>query len=185
VSTVTVAGTIAIDGVAPTPTSMCSPTSTSAQVRVTLADADGAHYSTSIPCSVSTGAFTMKVAQGTYQLVAEGEGQTSFPSSAVLMQKDLNVAAAVMGSAWNVVTKPVTGTLLIDGVPPTPTSGCSSTSDQVSLSFVGAAGDEYSASIPCVVSTGAFMLKLPPGTYRVLAHGLGSTTFPSGTYEVQ
>jgi hypothetical protein len=31
------------------------------------------------------------------------------------------------------------------------------------------------------VSTGAFSLKVAPGTYRVLAHGYGDSSFPEAT----
>jgi hypothetical protein len=177
VATVPVSGTIAIDGLAPIPTtsSSCS----GSQVNVSFIDDLGGSYSASVGCD-SSGAFATRVAAGTYHVVASRAiTATSFPDATVVMQHSFQVSAAATGLAWNVATIPVSGTLAIDGLPPVAGTGCSG--GQVNITFRDADGGQYSSSIPCD-STGVFAARLAPGTYRVLAdRAITNTSFPDAT----
>lgn len=176
-ATVGVSGVVTVDGRAPIASSGCS----GDHVRVTFTDDGGASFSTRIPCDVSTGAFTARVAPGSYRvLAARSDSHTTFPEATVTLARGLRVDAAMPTLALDVATVPVAGTLTVDGRAPASSSGCSG--DHVRVTLLDGDGATFSTRIACGAVDGRFGLRAAPGTYRLLAARSDShTTFLDGT----
>jgi hypothetical protein len=181
IPTVPVSGRISIDGQPPVATSSCS----GDHVRVSFVDDKGATFSTTIPCSERTGAFSLRVAPGSYRVLAvRSDPYTSFPDATMVLQSGFKVAAATSGFTWDIPTVPVSGRITIDGQPPVATSSCSG--DHVHVAFVDANGGSFDTRIPCGERTGAFSLRVARGTYRVVATRSDPyTSFPDATVVAQ
>jgi hypothetical protein len=176
-TTVPVTGTITIDGRAPSATSSCS----GDHVRVSFVDEAGAVYSARIPCGVSTGAFSARVAPGTYRVLASrSDSSSTFPDATITLARGLRVEAATPALALDLATVPVSGRLTVDGRAPSATSSCSG--DHVRVALLDGDGAIFSTRIPCGAADGRFAGRVVPGTYRVIATRTdSSSTFLDGT----
>jgi len=176
-ATVAVSGVVTVDGRPPLSSSGCS----GDHVRVTFADDDGATFSARVPCGVSTGAFTARVAPGTYRvLAARSDSNTTFPEATVTLARGLRVEASTPALALDVATVPIAGRLTVDGRAPLSTSGCSG--DHVRVMLLDGDGASFSTRIACGAVDGRFGLRVAPGTYRLIASRSDSnSTFLDGT----
>jgi hypothetical protein len=189
-----VSGHLTFDGRAPSSTSSsCSQLAT-----VQLFDPAGASFSSYIPCSVKDGSFSMRVAPGTYRVIAYANTSyaTTAPDGTFIIDKAFSVSGARSDLAFDVATVPVSGVLTFDGAPAM--SSSSTCSQLATVHFLGdfvlddgvlgdiglGTGSSVSQYLPCSQKSGAFSTRLVPGTWKVTGYANTSyaTNAPEGTF---
>jgi hypothetical protein len=175
-TTVPISGKLTVDGQAPT--ASC----TRDQVEIELTDAGGGDFTVFVPCSASDGAFSGRVAPGTYTVqVSQEDTSSSFPGNGTFVAATgLSVSSATKALAWSLTTVPIAGKLTVDGQAPT----ASCTGDQVEINLGGEGGAEFTLFVPCSASDGSFSGRVAPGTYTALVSQEDtSSSFPgNGTF---
>jgi hypothetical protein len=184
VKTANVAGTLTLNGQAPTSDPACtsSPTSTKAVVR--FADAKhGYSFDLEVPCSSSTFAWSGQIFPGTYTVSVAGSQYSNLPDAPFTANAGLAVSSDVMGQKLDVKTATVGGTLALNGAPPSSTTACnpSPTATKATVNFVDPTSG-YSFAVPVACSSASFAWNgvVYPGTYRISVAGAsGYSNLPS------
>jgi hypothetical protein len=179
-STVTLSGTLVFDGVAPT--GACTTTDTVAHLRF-IGD-DGADFDTDVPCAASGGAFSLRLQRGTYRVIAyRNSNIASLPAGRFVVHHGLEVKDDVSDLVFDANTVPVGGTLSFEGV--APKGSCSTTDTVAHLRFVGDDGADFDTDVPCASTSGAWALRVQPGSYRVIAYRNSNlASLPDGRFVV-
>jgi hypothetical protein len=174
IKTAHVAGTVTLNGVAPTST--CPAQSTYSKAAVHLTDAKhGYRFDFAIPCTQSDYSWTGAVYPGSYVVTVDGgSGYSNLPSAAFVANPSLAVTTDVSGQALDVKTFTVGGTVTLNGAAPTPTQYCTSypTSTQATVRLSDVTnGYAFSFSVPCSSTTLAWTGTVFPGNYQVTVAG--------------
>ncbi|HWE29106.1 MAG TPA: hypothetical protein VHB97_13955 [Polyangia bacterium] len=186
IKTVHAAGTVTLDGAAPTST--CPTGSTYSKAAVHLTDKkQGYRFDFAVPCSQSDFSWTGAVYPGNYAVTVDGgSGYSNLPLQAYLANASLAVNADVSGQALDVQTLAVGGNITLDGAAPTPTQYCTSspTSTQATVRLADAdKGYSFSFTVPCSSTTLAWSGTIFPGNYRVTVAGQPSySTLPDSAF---
>jgi hypothetical protein len=183
VKTVTVAGTITLNGAVPTPSSFCASNSSATQATVQLADAtNGYAFSFTTPCSSTTFAWTGTVFPGSYRVTVSGDPSYSTLPNAGFVAKD---ALAVSGNSANIAldvkTATVAGTITLNAAAPTSDPACSGNpmAAKAIVQLTNAKlGYAFALPVPCSSSTFAWSGEIFPGTYAVSVAGGNYSNLP-------
>ncbi len=184
VKTVNVAGTLTLDGVAPTTGTSCtnSPSATKAVVRLTNAKL-GYAFDLNVPCSSSSFAWSGQVFPATYNVSVAGGQYSNLPAEPFLANAGLAVASDVTGQTLDVKTASVGGSLALNGATPSSTTACnpSPTATKAEVQLVDATSG-YSFALPVACSSASFAWSgvVYPGTYRIsVAGAAGYSNLPT------
>lgn len=184
VKTVSIDGTVTLNGAAPAPTNYCASSPSSVQATVQLEDAkDGYRFSFTIPCSSATLAWTGVVFPGHYRVSVTGQPYYStLPPSPFVARDDLAVSGDTGNVALDVKTASVSGTLTLNGIPPTTSPTCANYPDQTKATVRltnAKLGYSFELPVPCSSSTFAFSGDVFPGTYTATVTGGDYSNLPS------
>ena len=187
VKTVTVAGTVTLNGAAPTPTSFCTSSPTSTQATVALSDAkSGYAFSFSVPCSSTTLAWSGTIFPGTYRVTVAGSpSYSTLPGAAFVARDSFAVAANAAAIALDVATASIAGTITLNGAAPTTSPGCSGnpTQSKATVHLANSKlGYSFDFDVPCSSSTFAWSGQLFPATYAVSVAGGSYSNLPSQAF---
>jgi hypothetical protein len=187
VKTVSIDGTITLDGAAPAPTSYCTSSPSSTQATVQLTDAkNGYFFSFSVPCSATTLAWSGTVFPGTYRVSVIGQPYYStLPPSPFVAKDGLAVSGNTANVALDVKTATVSGTLTLNGIAPTTSPACSGNPDQpkATVRLTSAKlGYAFELPVPCSSSTFGFSGEVFPGTYAVSVAGGSYSNLPAEAF---
>jgi hypothetical protein len=178
VKTVTVSGTVTLNGAAPTPTSACGSSSFTSAVVTLTEKTYGYTFSLDVPCTSNT--WSTSLFPGTYRATVQGYA-SNIPSAAYVASASLALTSSQTNIDLDVKTVTASGTVTINGATPTPTSACGSssfTSAVVTLTET-TYGYTFSLDVPC--TSNAWSTSLFPGTYRATVQGYASN-IPSAAY---
>ncbi len=183
VQTVTVGGTVTLNGAAPAATQSCTSSPTSTQANVHLADAtNGYAFDFAIPCSSTTLAWSGTVYPGNYRVTVAGQpSYSSLPDSAFVAKDALAVSGNTANVALDVKTANVAGTLTLNGVAPTSDPACTNSPTQTKaiVRLANAKlGYSFDLTVPCSSSTFAWSGQIFPGTYTVSVAGSQYSNLP-------
>jgi hypothetical protein len=184
VKTANVAGTLTLNGAAPTSDPSCTGNPTQTKATVTLRDAKlGYSFTFNVPCSSSTFAWTGQVFPSSYVVNVSGGSYSNLPSESFLANGALAVSSDVTGQVLDVKTSTVGGTLTLNGAAPSTTTYCNPnpTATKANIDFVDAS-DGYAFSLPVACSSANFGWTgaVYPGTYRISIAGVsGYSNLPT------
>jgi len=188
VKTMSIGGTVTVNGVPPTAAYQSSQTGAS----ITFVDAvQGYDFSAFARCSAPAGgacplSFSGPVYPGTYRVTVSGTYLNEFPGAAYLANPQLVVTQAQPGLAFDVKTLGVGGTATVNGQPPTAAYQSSQTG--ASIHFVEkTSGYSFSAFAKCGAAVGmpcplSFNGPVYPGIYTVSVSGTYLNEMPNASY---
>jgi hypothetical protein len=186
--TVTVGGTITLNGAAPTATSFCMSSPTATQATVTLQDStNGYLFTFSVPCSSTTLAWTGSVFPGNYKAMVYGQpSYSTLPNDSFLAKDALAVTSNTANVALDVKTATVAGTITLNGAAPTSTPSCTSNPSQVKATAHLAnakLGYAFDLDVKCSSSSFAFSGEVFPATYVVTVTGGSYSNLPAEPFQ--
>jgi hypothetical protein len=175
VKTVHAAGSVTLNGAAPT-TSCQTGTETYSKAVVHLADSKhGYRFDFPILCTQSDFSWSGSVFPSTYVVTVDGgDGFSNLPGSAYVANSALAVSSDVSGQVLAVKTFTVGGTITLNGTAPPQTTYCmsDSTATQATVSLTDATnGYSFSFAVPCSSTTLAWTGTVFPGNYQVRVTG--------------
>jgi len=178
VKTVNVAGTVTLNGAAPTTLPSCNPSPSTSKATVQLVDtARGYHFELPVPCSASTFSWSGVVFPGSYKVYVTGDSNySSLPTQAFVANGQLDVSSDAMSVALDVKTASVGGTITLNGAAPTTTAACTGNAGvaKATVHLVDAAdGYRFDLDVPCSSTTFQWGGVVFPGTYVVSIDGDG------------
>ena len=144
-------------------------------------DSTGANFETALPCKSTSGAFSLRLAEGSYRVLAsrgDAASSTSFPDPNRGPKPRFQGHRAHHRRAVERSYAPHSGRLLFDGLPPEGGKPDGNGAELL-LRFVNDDGADFAYTIPSSDSTGRFSLRLPAGHYRVLAKPIVHEFAPS------
>ncbi len=176
VKTVNVAGTVTLNGAAPTTLPSCNPSPATSKASVHLVDAArGYQFDLPVPCSASTFSWSGVVFPGNYQVTVTGDSNySSLPTQAFVANAALEVSADAQNVALDVKTASVGGTVTLNGAAPTTTAACTSNASaaKATVHLVDTTdGYRFDLDVPCSSSTFQWGGVVFPGTYVVTVDG--------------
>ena len=188
VKTVTVGGTVTVNGQPPTAEYQSSQTGASIHF---ADDTQGYSFSAFAACTAAPGAacpltFTGPVYPGTYRVTVSGTYLNEFPGAAFIANPQLVVNANQPALALDVKTVTAGGTVTVNGQPPTAEYQSSQTGASIHFSDA-AQGYSFSAFAACTAAPGAscpltFTGPVYPGNYRVSISGTYLNEFPGAAF---
>ena len=174
VKTVTVAGTVTLNGAAPTSTCM---TSSPATVQFQEIN-QGYTLSIAVPCT-PTFAFSGTLYPGNYKVTVLGNSNSNLPQgTAFVANPALELAVDKTGVVFDVKTVSIDGKVTLNGAPPS--SSCSTSSPATVLLHEITQGYNLTIAVPCTPSF-AWSGNIYPGTYKVSVAGNSNSNLPQGT----
>ncbi|MGZ3406099.1 MAG: hypothetical protein ACXVAN_06610 [Polyangia bacterium] len=176
VKTVQVAGTVTLNGAAPTTLPSCNPSPSTSKASVRLTDvARGYSFDLPVPCSASTFSWSGVVFPGSYRVSVIGDSNySSLPAQSFVANAQLDIAADAQGVALDVKTASVGGTVTLNGAAPTTSAACSAnpTAAKATVHLVDSVnGYRFDLDVPCSSATFAWGGVVFPGTYAVTVDG--------------
>ena len=175
VKTASVAGTVTLNGAAPTTTAACTGNAGAAKATVHLVDnTDGYRFDFDVPCSSTTFAWGGVVFPGTYAVSVDGDPTYSnVPTAPFTANSALAVSGSVANQALAIQTMHAAGTVTINGATPTATCPSASTSYTKAVVHLSDAKDGYRFDVPvtCAQTDWAWSGNVYPGTYVVTVDG--------------
>lgn len=183
VRTVSIDGTVTLNGAAPTPTSYCSGSPTATQATVVLQDkTNGYSFTLLIPCSSTTLAWSGTVFPGTYSVSVVGQSYySSLPTSPYVAKDALAVNGATSGVALDIKTVTLSGAITLNGIAPTTSPTCTDPAQQKAVVRLTSdkLGYAFDLPVPCSSSTFAWSGQIYPGTYAVTIAGSTYSNLPT------
>jgi hypothetical protein len=188
--TVTVTGSLTLDGGPLGSGSHCTTYPTDAKLRVSFEDpTNGSSFSADVACGTAD-SFTLALEPGTYRVTTSSiYDQTSNVPSGTFVLDPSFVVKADAHAAFDLKTAPLTGSLTLDGGPLGTGSHCttypSDAKARVELVEVST-GASFSADVACNDATDSFSVRVGAGTYRASVATIYDQTsnLPSGTFGV-
>jgi hypothetical protein len=180
VKTAAVAGTITLNGVAPTSNSTtCSGNPGASVATVHFADAtDGYTFDLDVPCSATDYSWGGSIFPGTYVVTVAGKsGITNLPAAAYTFNKALKVTGALSNQVIAVTTKNVSGTITLNGAMPTPSPSCTNTSpyNKAVVHFYDKTNNyQFDLPLPCMATDFSWSGAVYPGNYTIAVAGIGT-----------
>ena len=176
IKTVNVAGTITLNGTAPTTLPSCNPSPATSKATVHLVDtARGYQFDLPVTCSAATFAWSGVVFPGTYKVIVSGDSNySSLPSQGFVAQAALDVSGDATGVALDVKTANVGGSVTLNGAAPTTTAACTGNAGaaKATVHLVDSTdGYLFDLDVPCSASTFSWGGVVFPGTYSVSVEG--------------
>lgn len=192
VETLPVDGRITLNGAPPRDLGdWCSRNAAEAKAMVQFTETTrGYRFSMDVPCSSATYAFNGVVFPGTYEVRVNGrfDSVTDLPTTSFVVHDALPVTSAASGLVLAVVTRPVSGTILLNGAPPMDLGDwCArnTTEAKASVQLTEAShAYRFTMDIPCSSATYAFSGSVFVGTYEVRVMGRfdSVTNLPTTSY---
>jgi alpha-D-ribose 1-methylphosphonate 5-triphosphate synthase subunit PhnG len=187
IKTVNAAGTITLNGAAPT--ASCPAVSAAyTKAVVHLSDKkSGYHFDIPVGCDQTDWAWSGAVFPGTYAVSVDGgDGYSNLPQTAFVANPSLAVNNGVSGQALDVKTFTVSGTITLNGTTPAQTQFCmgdpSATQATVRLTDSND-GYSFSFDVLCSATTLAWTGTIFPGSYRISVAGAPSySTLPDSAF---
>lgn len=177
VKTVSVAGSVTLNGAAPITTAdACSADPTAAAATVHFADAtDGYAFDLDVPCSSATYGWGGSIFPGTYVVsVAGHDGFTTLPTAAFTSAGALTVSGAVANQVIAVTTRNVAGGITLNGAAPTTSANCSAspTANKAIVHLVDTKqGYAFDLPVLCSQADFAWSGAVYPGNYTASVDG--------------
>ena len=187
IKTVHVAGSVTMNGAAPT-TTCTTGTETYSKAAVHLADAKhGYHFDFPILCTASDFSWSGSIYPGTYAVsVDNGDGFSNLLSTPFVANPALAVTGDVSSQVLAVKTFTVGGTVTLNGAAPAPTQFCTGdmTATQATVTLQDATdGYSFTFTVPCSSTTLAWSGVVYPGSYQVKVAGQPSySTLPDSPF---
>ena len=176
VKTVTVSGTVTLNGAAPVPISGCSSSYGIATVTLTETT-NGYSFQQTVPCT--SNAWNVTVYPGTYRAEVQGV-ESNVPGTSYVANAALALTAAQSNIALDVKTVAASGTVTLNGAAPVPISGCSSSYGIATVTLTETTyGYSFQQTVPC--TSNAWNLTVYPGAYRAYVQGVESN-LPGSSY---
>jgi len=187
IKTVNAAGTITLNGAAPT--ASCPAVSAAyTKAVVHLSDKkSGYHFDIPVGCDQTDWAWSGAVFPGTYAVSVDGgDGYSNLPQTAFVANPSLAVNNGVSGQALDVKTFTVSGTITLNGTTPAQTQFCmgdpSATQATVRLTDSNN-GYSFGFDVLCSATTLAWTGTIFPGSYRISVAGAPSySTLPDSAF---
>jgi hypothetical protein len=150
----------------------------------------GYSFTLPIACMGTPAPFTGLVYPGTYKVKVRGNtSYSNLPGQAVEVQASLVVSSDVSNLAFNVLTHTVSGTVSLNGAPPSgmgSTGACSSSPRGYVDLTDETRGYSFTLPIACMGTPAPFTGLVYPGTYKVKVRGNTSySNLPGQAIEVQ
>ena len=187
IKTVHAAGTVTLNGAAPTAT--CPSVSTAYNKAVVhLSDAkNGYRFDIPVTCAQTDWAWTGSVYPGTYAVTVDGgDGYSNLPLTAFQANPTLAVNNDVSGQALNVQTFTASGTVTLNGAAPGQNANCQSfpTATQATVRLIDKdKGYSFDFPVQCSASTPTWTGTVFPGNYRITVAGDPSySNLPSSAF---
>jgi len=187
IKTVHAAGTVTLNGAAPTAT--CPSVSTAYNKAVVhLSDAkNGYRFDIPVTCAQTDWAWTGSVYPGTYAVTVDGgDGYSNLPLTAFQANPTLAVNNDVSGQALNVQTFTASGTVTLNGAAPGQNANCQSfpTATQATVRLTDKdKGYSFDFPVQCSASTPTWTGTVFPGNYRITVAGDPSySNLPSSAF---
>jgi hypothetical protein len=176
--TVTVSGTVTLNGAAPVANSYCG--SSYPLVNVSLTETTyGYSFTASAPCTGNT--WSLSVYPGTYKVYVEGGGGSNAPETWYVANPSLALTSSQSNIALDLKTITASGTVTLNGVAPVANSYCGSSYPLANVNFTEVTyGYSFTTSPPC--TSNAWTVALYPGTYKVEIEGGGGSNAPETWY---
>ncbi|MDB4970025.1 MAG: hypothetical protein JWN44_5714 [Myxococcales bacterium] len=186
--TVTVGGTITLNGTAPAATTFCTSNPSATQATVTLTDAtNGYLFNVNVPCSSTTLAWTGTVFPGTYNVTVHGQpSYSTLPNDSFLAKDGFAVSANAANVALDVKTATVAGSITLNGTAPTSTPSCGSNPSQIKATVHltnAKLGYSFDLPVQCSSSSFAFSGEVFPATYVVRVSGGSYSNVPAEPFQ--
>ena len=140
-----------------------------------------------ILCSSATDTFSTVLFPGTYEVRIYGRGNNAspLPTTQYRATTTFNVAANLANQIFDVRTIPVSGTVTLNGMTPTPLGTYCAGSPSQPRAYVVFSDDDrgytVTADILCSSTMDTFSTVLFPGTYEVRVYGRGNNASPLPT----
>ena len=187
IKTVHAAGTVTLNGAAPTAT--CPSVSTAYNKAVVhLSDAkNGYRFDIPVTCAQTDWAWTGSVYPGSYAVTVDGgDGYSNLPLTAFQANPTLAVNNDVSGQALNVQTFTASGTVKLNGAAPGQNANCQSfpTATQATVRLTDKdKGYSFDFPVQCSASTPTWTGTVFPGNYRITVAGDPSySNLPSSAF---
>ena len=176
VKTVSVSGTVTLNGAAPSTLPACNANPASTKASVHLVDsARGYSFDLPVPCSASTFTWSGVVFPGAYKVMVTGDSNySSLPSQAFVANPELDVTADAQNLALDVKTASVGGTVTLNGVAPMTQAACTGNAGAAKATvhlYDTTDGYHFDLDVPCSSSTFQWGGSVFPGTYAVSVDG--------------
>jgi hypothetical protein len=188
-SKVPISGKVTLNGATPMDSGTC--TGQKVAIRWTETGSGVIQGSFPVPCGAADYAFSGALFPGTYEVVISGLAGTTLPQHGYVFSTDLVVSAAATNQVLDVKTVPVSGTVTLNGAPPTDGAGCSGNplGSKATLVFLSQYEAERAALPPTMPpnllgtrlgiacsSPYAFSGDLYPGTYSIAVVGTANAS---------
>ncbi len=186
VPTVSVAGSITVNGGTPTLNSQCSsyPSETTANVSFSELT-HGYGFTFSSLCSDPNFRFSGTIYPGTYEVSVSGTSWSNVPQATYVAIASLGISSTASNIAVDVPTHTIAGNITVNGAMPTLNSECSSypseTTANVSL-VETTHGYSFDLSSLCSDPAFGFSGTIYPGTYRISISGTSWSNVPQASY---
>jgi hypothetical protein len=166
VQSVTVSGTVTVNGAAPVATVSCNDDYGVAEV--TLVETTyGYEFTAIVPCANNS--WTATVYPGTYKVSVTGE-YSNVPTAAYVANPSLALTTSQSNVVLDVQSVAVSGTVTVNGAAPVATTSCNDDYGVAEVSLVETTyGYEFTAIVPC--ENDAWTATVYPGTYRITVQG--------------
>jgi hypothetical protein len=180
VRTVTIGGSITLNGAVPTTGSSCTGQTTEPKAQVDLVDAThGYAFSLPVACSATSFTWSGAIYRGQYRLTARGtydSGFSNLSSIPYLKAAQLAVNGDLPNQVIDVRTVAVAGTIRLDGATAATRQPYCTSYPAVSKALVrftdASQGYAFALVVPCSAANFAWQGAVYPGTYAVAAAGV-------------
>jgi hypothetical protein len=187
IKTVNAAGTITLNGAAPT--ASC-PAVGAAYTKAVVHLSDkksGYHFDIPVGCDQTDWAWSGAVFPGTYAVSVDGgDGYSNLPQTAFVANPSLAVNNGVSGQALDVKTFLVSGTITLNGTTPAQSQFCASnpSATQATVRLTDSNnGYSFGFDVLCSATTLAWTGTVFPGSYRISVAGAPSySTLPDSAF---
>jgi hypothetical protein len=174
VESVTVSGTVSVNGAAPVATASCNDDYGVAEVTF-VETTYGYEFTAIVPCA--SNAWTATVYPGTYRVSVTGE-YSNIPSAPYVANPSLALTTSQSNVALDVQSVAVSGSVTVNGAAPVATASCNDDYGIAQVALLETTyGYSFSAIVPC--ESDAWTATIYPGTYRVTVQGEYSNIPPA------
>ena len=186
VPTVTVSGSIIVNGATPMLNSSCAtyPNETTANVTF-VEQSHGYSFTFGSLCSDPTFGFSGTIYPGTYQVSVSGTSWANVPQANYVAIASVGISSNTANIAVNVPTVTVAGNIMVNGVPPTLNGSCATYPNETTanVTFVEQThGYSFTLGSLCSDANFGFSGTIYPGTYQVSVSGTSWSNVPQANF---